>query len=220
MLKKYGFAIIAIAALVIAVISFFPSSRMAVVGAIGTNAIENYVPAILYNEGYYSNLSIQTTGTSTSATTTTAQLTVSGNANITGTTTIASKYYSVNGVDFAAVQVSMNSASTTLCAIPEPWSATSTLVLHTVHISTGTSTASTIDVGASTNNTATTSALFVQSDAVASGAQDTIILPGALPTSATSTIISPGWNIVTKTNEVGVGGYTYGGTCNALFMKP
>lgn len=47
----------------------FGKSQVAekLLGAIGTNPIENYVPAILYNEGYYSNLPIQTTSTVTSS---------------------------------------------------------------------------------------------------------------------------------------------------------
>lgn len=43
-----------------------------VVGAIGTNPIENYIPAIKYNEGYYSNLPVVTTAGATLGTSGTA----------------------------------------------------------------------------------------------------------------------------------------------------
>jgi len=110
-----------------------------------------------------------------------------------------------------------NVATTTLCAVKSP-SATSTLEYFSLTVDTGTSTASTIDVGTSlTNNTSTSSALFIQSYAVASGAQGSVVLPGALPSTATSTILAPSTWVVAKTNGAGVGGYTYGGQCKYKF---
>jgi len=110
-----------------------------------------------------------------------------------------------------------NVATTTLCAVKSP-SSTSTLEYFSLIVETGTSTASTIDVGSSlTNNTATSTALFIQSYAVASGARGAVILPGALPSTATSTILAPSTWVVAKTNGAGLGGYTYGGQCKYKF---
>jgi hypothetical protein len=111
MLKKYSLWIVAVVALVIAVVSFIPSTRTAiVVGAIGVNPVENYIPIIKYNEGYYSELPITTTGTSTSATTTSSGFQV-------GTGTIVSKFLTgtCNAISYAAL-----SATSTLlhdCAV-------------------------------------------------------------------------------------------------------
>lgn len=55
-------------------------------GAIGTNAIENYVSAILYNEGYYSLLPITTTGLLTTGSMTTGAATFSGDVAVNGGT--------------------------------------------------------------------------------------------------------------------------------------
>lgn len=52
------------------------------VGTIGTLPIENYVPAILYNDGYYSERAI----------TTTSNFVVGGNATLSGTTTITRSF--------------------------------------------------------------------------------------------------------------------------------
>jgi len=90
------------------------------------------------------------------------------------TTTIQANYYSVGGIDYASVQVSMQSATTTLCAMPNPFgAATSTLTSFTAQISTGTSTAATISLATSTLQYATsTSDELVADRSVASGAKD------------------------------------------------
>jgi len=57
--------ILAVAALAIGVIGYFIGHHTIPVpsfGAIGTNPVENYIPIIKYNEGYYSELGITTTG--------------------------------------------------------------------------------------------------------------------------------------------------------------
>lgn len=98
--------VIAVVALVVAVVAGIiavavPKQESAeAVGAIGTNAIENYVPAIKYNDGYYSELDITTTGTITGASisgavsastlTTTATSTLGGNLVITTSNTATS----------------------------------------------------------------------------------------------------------------------------------
>jgi len=55
-------------------------------GAPGTNAIENYIPAILYNGGYYSAYGIQTTSTLAVG----GATTLSSTLGVTGATTLSS----------------------------------------------------------------------------------------------------------------------------------
>ena len=84
--------VVAIAALVIAVVSVFVSVMVQdnptkPVGAIGTLLAEDYVPVIKFNEGYYSAFDITTTGTITGATisgttVTLTTLTVSGATDV------------------------------------------------------------------------------------------------------------------------------------------
>ncbi len=123
---------------------------------------------------------------------------------------ISSPYLSVSNVRREFKAIPMTPATTTIC---------SSLDYFSLIVNVGTTTAATVDVGATlTDNkglTATTT-LFIQSYAIASGAQGSVILPGALPTVATSTILAPNTRVNAKTNEVGVGGYTYGGQCNAV----
>lgn len=63
MTNKQAWIVLGISGVLLVLVGFFygSSPKSKGFGAIGTNAIENYVPAILYNEGYYSNLPITTT---------------------------------------------------------------------------------------------------------------------------------------------------------------
>lgn len=134
---------------------------------------------------------------------------------------LLSDFWSVNGVTTFYERRTMNQATTTLCFIKSP-SATTTLEQFTVKVAVGTTTAATIDVGTSllgVQANATATALFIQSYAIASGAQGSVVLPGALPTTATSTILAPNTFVTAKTNEVGLAGFTYTGSCTAEFRS-
>ena len=80
-------AIAAIALSLIAIVSVTANGTLknAVLGAVGTLPIENYVPAIMYNDGYYSEKGITLSGANGDITTgddltVTDDLTVSGGA--------------------------------------------------------------------------------------------------------------------------------------------
>jgi hypothetical protein len=61
------------------------------VGAIGTNPVENYIPIIKYNDGYYSLLDITTTGNfSSAAGAFSGNVTIGGTLGVTGATTLSS----------------------------------------------------------------------------------------------------------------------------------
>ena len=129
---------------------------------------------------------------------------------------ISSPYFIVNGVTEWYGSENMAPATTTLCALISP-NATSTLQYTSFQITTGTSTAATIDIGTSTTPYATTTNL-VAATSIASGAQG---LAFWMPTQGTSqnSIMSPNTYVVVKTAGAGLAGYTYGGKCQAEFTQ-
>lgn len=126
---------------------------------------------------------------------------------------ISSPYLSVANVRTEFRRQNLATATTTICSIQSP-SATSTLQGFQLEISTGTGTAATIDIGSHTTAFATTTSLYVGSYSVGSGATADIAVT---PTTATTTVFAPNTYINAKTNGAGLGGYTYGGTCQAVF---
>ena len=123
-------------------------------------------------------------------------------------------YFSFGGVRRFAARSAMRAATTTLCAIQAP-TATSTIVSAAWRITTGTSTAATIDMGTSTTAYATTTNL-VSATSVASGAQGSAYWSptgGAVDDAK----MAPSEWVVFKTAGAGLGGYTYTGTCQAVF---
>lgn len=107
----------------------------------------------------------------------------------------------------------MNVATTTLCAIKSP-AATSSLRSASFNIFTGTSTAATIDLATSTTAFATTTNL-VSAFSVGSGATGNV---SWFP-SGTNSTIAPNTYVIVKTAGAGLGGYTYGGRCSAVFQE-
>jgi len=88
-----GAIVISIIALVIGSVSFVKKVPISdTIGTIGTMLAEDYIPVIKYNDGYYSELDITTTGTLTAATGT-----FSSTLGITGATT-ASTFTQGGGV--------------------------------------------------------------------------------------------------------------------------
>lgn len=151
-------------------------------------------------------------------------ITAGGITQTTGTTTVESQgtpaYYTLGGVDYAYVQKSMTAATTTICAIPNPFgTATSSLVSFLGQITTGTTTAANITLATSTLQFATsTSDELVADRSVASGAQDTL---SWLPSVGSNTnMIAPSDFVLYRTAGAGLSGYTYTGTCSATFLKP
>lgn len=121
-------------------------------------------------------------------------------------------YFGVNGVQTYETNVRMRNATTTICAIKSP-SATSTLQFASWQIGLGTSTAATIDLATSTNPYSTTTPALVVGTSVASGAQASVSWDPA----GTNGTLAPNTYVIAKTAGVGLGGYTYGGDCEATF---
>lgn len=115
-----------------------------------------------------------------------------------------------NGVQYWNDTRDMSVATTTLCSFMTP-SATTSLQFVSYKISTGTSTAATIDVATSTTAYATTTNL-ISGRAVAANATGYGVWT---PTggSQDDTILAPNIYVNVKTAGAGLGGYTYGGKC-------
>lgn len=142
-----------------------------------------------------------------------------------------SKTLSLDGIVVYGMRTTMSSATTTPCSIQGP-AATSTLKSWTANITTGTSTAMSFDMSTSTTAYATTSNPLIKfgtTAALASGAQGSFAWhPGAstspftiqqsndYATGASLLILKPNTWVVMKTGA-GVGGFTYTGTCSAVF---
>lgn len=122
---------------------------------------------------------------------------------------------SAGGSAVKGVKQSFTSATTTPCSI-QNGNATTSLAYFSMQITTGTSTASTFDVSTSTTAFATSSTL-VSSHAVGSGAQTTL---SWFASGAQNAIVAPNEWVIFKTNEAGLGGYTYTGTCSVDFITP
>lgn len=124
-------------------------------------------------------------------------------------------YLSVNGVIKYYTSQPFSAATTTPCSIQAPAS-TSTLQFVSWQITTGTSTAATIDLGTSTTRYATTTNL-VAAKSVASGAQGYAYWSPA-GGSVDDAKMSPNEWVNVKTAGAGLSGYTYTGTCKAVFQ--
>lgn len=113
MLKTYRSEIIAVLALVIAIFGFFKHGSVidSMLDGIGTNPIENYIPAIKYNEGYYSELPVQTTSTFTSTGAITSSAGISGT---TGTFSSTGSFGGLLTLNAGELHSYVNSTSTTL----------------------------------------------------------------------------------------------------------
>lgn len=114
------------------------------------------------------------------------------------------------------VRQPMNTATTTLCSMKAP-SATSTLHWTGFSITTATATAATIDIGTSTSAYATTTNLVAARSIAANGLGNASWSP--VGGSVNDSTVSPGVYVNVKTAGAGLGGYTYGGTCTAIFQE-
>ena len=145
--------------------------------------------------------------------------------------TVSGDEFSVGDIDFAYVQVTMNTATTTLCTIPNPWSATSTVIHHITDITVGTSTALVFDLATSSSITGTSTPVWMKGVSLASASINTFFWNGSSAT--TTSGVLPGVDQSTNMSNyflgptdklnvksgAGAGGYTFTGTCSALFMK-
>lgn len=127
-------------------------------------------------------------------------------------------YMNFNGVETSAQTCGMASATTTLCAVKNPFSATSTVAALDWEITTGTSTAATIVANVSTGAYASsTTSNFVDATSVASGAQDSTFWNNSGDDS--DAVVGPGEWVLVQTEGAGLGGYTYDGNVQVVFRK-
>lgn len=128
---------------------------------------------------------------------------------------IYSPYLNINGVTKFYSSGSFTAATTTPCSLQSP-SSTSTLMFAGWQITVGTSTAASIDLGTSTTRYATTTNK-VAAKSVAAGAQGYAVWTPA-GGGVDDNIMSPSTWVVVKTAGSGLSGYTYTGTCEAVFQ--
>jgi len=132
---------------------------------------------------------------------------------------IYSRFLNVNGINEWYSSQTMKTATTTLCSIVNPkGTATTTLVSFSIDIITGTSTASTVVMATSTSQYATTTTgnLITAQTVAASSPLQTMYRP-AVGINGQGTIIGPSEYLLVKTEGAGLSGYTYVGTCKAVF---
>lgn len=116
------------------------------------------------------------------------------------------------------VRSALNTASSTLCAIQNPFNATSTIAEAFINVTTGTSSAAQIIIASSSTPYATSSPLMVAT--LASGQMGQISNPGIATSTGLGVSVGPTGYVV-----IGIGsggsvnyGYTYGGLCAARFV--
>jgi len=130
---------------------------------------------------------------------------------------ITSRYLSIGGIMKYYVSQRMNTATTSLCSIANPFGATtSTLESFDYQITTGTSTAATL-VGtlSSLQYASSTATNFAAAQTVASGAQDSFSVTPLIDAGITS----PSYFAQLRSEGAGLGGYTYTGKCQAVFRQ-
>ncbi len=115
----------------------------------------------------------------------------------------------------------------------QPGLATSTLLSFSVQVSTGTSTAATFDISTSSSAFSSSSPSFVYGVSIGSGAKfsgnwvfagaatssDVRLLANSPWASGDANKVGPAEFVTVKTAGAGVGGYTYGGQCIAVFRS-
>lgn len=142
---------------------------------------------------------------------------------------------SIGGVELNYASVPIIATSSTICSIPVPENATSTLLAWKVNIVTGITGAANLSLSTSTNGYATSSSFLILDRTVASGVGDsfsyipaasstnTRILPSSNnATGATNLFLLPGERLnlrIATTTAAGALGAYYTGTCEAVFMK-
>jgi hypothetical protein len=127
---------------------------------------------------------------------------------------LSSPYFCFGNICQYRYRQTMAAATTTLCAVLSP-AATSSVSFVIPQITVGTSAAATITIATSTSQYATTTTGTLLADhVVGSDAQDTWkASPGA------NSITGPNTWVLVKAASPGLGGYTFGGTCEVEFTR-
>ena len=139
--------------------------------------------------------------------------------SITGTpgTLDASGGFTLNSVPLQGVKMTMNTATNTLCALQNPSTTATSSFTVNVNITTSTSSATNIVIATSSTAFATTSA--IGNFYVAANANASFSGPGTT-TSGSDGVVGPSqWVTVGTQNAAVTYGYTFGGTCDAVFQS-
>ncbi len=120
-------------------------------------------------------------------------------------------YFNTNGTYTYYRTVPLIAATTTPCVIKSP-NATTTLDRFVFNVTTATSSAATLTLATSTVPNATTS--LIASLSLSAGAQGT---PNWAP-GVNNGLVAPNTYVSMGASGVSQGGYTFGGSCNAVFI--
>lgn len=129
-------------------------------------------------------------------------------------TNLSNSNTGVGNINIFAQKMAMVAATTTPCAIQNPTSSTTTAQFN-INITTATSTASTLTIATSSTAFSTTTGGVIASPGVGANVQESISVDGSA--ASVNTIVSPNGWIVLGAAGVASGGFTYGGTCSAVF---
>jgi hypothetical protein len=110
-----------------------------------------------------------------------------------------------------AARMTLATATTTPCALQSPFTSTSTLVSFALNVTTGTSTTGSLTLATSTTAYATTSAITTFN--IASGAKATPVWTGGNDVG----VVAPSGYVVVGVKGANFG-FTYVGTCSAIFQ--
>ena len=212
-----GISVVAVLALIASLTSLLVSSKsnsipltpipgraLGAVGAITGMLAENYIPYVMYNQGYKSEL----------------DLTISGNTIMASTTFNATTTQSASGLSQVVSTGTFANATTTLFAVDNPFAATSTVDLAILKVTGAATTSITLNVGTSTvrrfapaglaNRHATSSSLINQAPVydddlayLVSGAVGNVT--DGYTTATTTTSVTAAQRLVLGPNETIVG---------------
>lgn len=134
-------------------------------------------------------------------------------------TNLSNSNTGAGNVNIEAQRMNLNVATITPCAIQNPFNATSSLVDATFNVTTGTSSAAQIVFATSTTAFATTSALATMQ--VAASSDGTFVTGETATSTGIGVVLGPSnWLVIGTALGSAVGyGYTYGGTCSAVFQS-
>lgn len=163
----------------------------------------------------------------------------SNGAVTSATTTNTTSYWSVGGIDYASVQVSLSATSSVPASIPNPFGAATSSITSIIAQITGngiTGATQFIDISTSTTALGTSSPALVYRASVLSGGQafipwqpmasstntTNILLPVDVASGRSNLILGPSENLNMKIASGTPGTFTsyYTGTFSATFMKP
>lgn len=129
-------------------------------------------------------------------------------------TNLSNSNTGAGNVNIEGQRVAITAASTTLCAIQNPFNATSTLQEFTMNVTTASSTATQLVIGSSTNAFSPANSPFYGATLAASR-EGTFVTGDTATSTGLGVVLGPtDWMIVTTPTA-----QTLGGTCSGLFVS-